>query len=79
MHVLLDKHGKKYTYDEYGNKKPVDDSLSPIEEKSEEEDEPPPPPALKLKKSLSDEEINEQLGKIKDLSQEYKQGIDLLK
>ena len=31
----------------YGNKKPVDDCLSPIEE---EEDEPPPPPPLKLKK-----------------------------
>ena len=75
----MDKHGKKYTYDEYGNKKPVDDSLSPIEEKSEEEDEPPPPPVLKLKKSLSDEEMKEQLGKIKTLSDEYKQDIDLLK
>ena len=45
--VYIDKHGKKYTYDVYGNKKPIDDSLSPITE--EEEDEPPPPP-LKLKK-----------------------------
>ena len=74
--VYLDKHGKKYTYDEYGNKKPVDDSLSPIEEKSEEEDEPPPP---KLKKSLSNEEMEEQLGKIKTLSNESKQFVDLIK
>jgi hypothetical protein len=51
----LDKHhGKKYTYNVYGNKKPIDDSLSPITEEKgeEEEDEPPPPPALKLKKNL---------------------------
>ena len=47
-YVYLDKHGKKYTYDEYGNKKPVDDSLSHITEEKEE-DEPPPPPPLKLK------------------------------
>ena len=55
--------------------------MSPItEEKSkEEEEEPPPPPPLKLKKSLSNEEMKEQLGKIKDLSSEHKQGIDLLK
>ena len=40
--VYIDKHGKKYTYDVYGNKKHVDDSLSPITE--EEEGETPPPP-----------------------------------
>ena len=74
----MDKRGKKYTYDEYGNKKHVDDSLSPIEEKSEEEDEPPPPPP-KFTKSLSNEEMEEQLDKIKTLSDEYKQGVDLLK
>ena len=51
--------------------------MAPIEEKSEEEDEPPPP--AKLKKSLSNEEMEEQLGKIKTLSDEYKQGVDLLK
>ena len=58
---------------------PKQHTMSPIEEKSEEEDEPPPPPVLKLKKSLSDEEMKEQLGKIKTLSDEYKQGVDLLK
>ena len=73
----MDKHGKKYTYDVYGNKQPVDDSLSPITE--EEEDETPPPPALKLTKSLSDEERKEQLDKIKHISQEYKQGIEMIK
>ena len=52
--------------------------MSPIEEKSEA-DEPPPPPPLKLKKSLSNEEMEEQLDQIKTLSDEYKQGVDLLK
>ena len=65
--IYLGKHGKKYTYDEYGNKQHVDDSLASIEEKSEEEDEPPPP---KLKKYLSNEEMKEQLDKIKTLSDE---------
>ena len=69
--MYLDKRGKKYTCDIWGNKEYVDDSLSPI---TAEEDEPPPPTPLKLKKSLSDEEMKEQLGKIKTLSNEYKLG-----
>jgi len=52
--------------------------LSPIEKKSEEEEDEPPPPA-KLKKSLSNEEMEEQLGKIKTLSNESKQFVDLIK
>ena len=30
--LYLDKHSKKYTYDMWGNKQHVDDSLSPINE-----------------------------------------------
>ena len=39
--MYLDKRGKKYTCDIWGNKEYVDDSLSPIKEVTEESSEEP--------------------------------------